>query len=86
MKLEEKRRTHVTVNQEACQGCQRCIHVCMYGVYRWDKERNVSIAAYPEECTTCRHCEFYCPAKCIDVQAPKVVFYYAVYDPLGLND
>lgn len=86
MKLDEKRKPHVTVNQDACQGCGSCYRVCMYGVYRWNKELNVSEAAYPEDCTSCRHCEYYCPAKCIEVTPAQVVFYDAVYDPLGLND
>lgn len=86
MKIDERRIPHVTVNTAACQGCQRCYHACMYGVYRWNYEKNVTEAAYPEDCTGCRHCEFYCPAKCINVEPQKVVFYDAVYDPLGLND
>lgn len=86
MKLDERRKAHVVVNQDACQGCKKCFHVCMYGVYRWDKENNVSEAAYPEDCTACRHCEFYCPAKCITVTQSELVFYDAVYDPLGMND
>lgn len=86
MKLDERRITKVTVNQDACQGCKTCLKVCIYGVYRWDKEKNVSEAAYPEDCTACRHCEYYCPAKCIDVQLSELVFYDAIFDPLGLND
>lgn len=86
MKLDERRRPHVAVDQNLCQGCRTCLHACIFGVYRWNKEKNVSEAAYPEDCTACRHCEFYCPAKCITVTPSELVFYDAVYDPLGLND
>ena len=58
MKLDDRRKPHVFVNQDACQGCKNCLHACIYGVYRWNKEKNISEAAYPEDCTACRHCEF----------------------------
>ncbi len=86
LKLDERRKPHVTVNADICQGCKTCLKVCMFGVYRWNREKNCSEAAYTDNCTACRHCEFYCPAKCIEVTPPEVVFYDAVYDPLGLND
>lgn len=86
MKLDERRLPHVTVNQDACMGCKTCLRVCTYGVYRWDKEKNCTEAAYPEECVTCRQCEFYCPAKCIDVIPPELVFFDPIYDSLGMND
>lgn len=86
MQFDERRINHVTVNPDMCQGCRTCLHVCIYGVYRWNKEEHVAEAAYPEDCTACRHCEYYCPAKAITVTPQEVVFYDAVYDPLGLND
>ena len=86
MKLDDRRKPHVFVNQDACQGCKNCLHACIYGVYRWNKEKNISEAAYPEDCTACRHCEFYCPAKCITIQPAELVFNDPIYDVPELND
>jgi len=85
-RMDAKRMPQVTVNQDACQGCKSCFKTCVYGVYRWDKKANVSVAAYPEECVACLQCAMNCPANCIKVIPPAVAFYDPLYDPFGLND
>lgn len=84
--MDERRTPHVYVDQDACLGCRTCFETCIYGVYRWDKQHNVSDPAYPEECVTCRQCECYCPAQCIRVEKPELVIVDPIYDPLGFND
>lgn len=84
--MDERRKPRIIVDQDACHGCQTCYKTCIYGVYRWNKEKNCAEAAYPEECTMCKQCELYCPARCIQVIQPELVFYDPIYDPLGMND
>ena len=67
-------------------GCQKCIRTCCYDVYKWDKEKKLSTAAYSEECVECYQCMFYCPAGAIKVEAAQLAFYDSLYDGLGLND
>ena len=86
MKNDKRRYPTVKVNNDACQGCKSCIKTCIYGVYSWDKEKNVSMAKYQEECVFCKQCEFNCPAGCIEIIMPTVSFYDPLFDPLGLND
>lgn len=83
---DPRRQHHVDINYDICQSCGKCYHTCIYGVYRWNREENKPEAAYPEECAVCRQCECYCPAHAIDVKQPEIVFYDALFDPLGMND
>ena len=86
MKNDKRRYPTVKVNSDACQGCKSCFKTCIYGVYRWDAEANVSVPAHPEECVTCLQCTMYCPAGAIQVIPGAISFYDPLFDPLGLND
>ena len=84
---EDRRRlATVTVDEDLCMGCQKCIRTCCNDVYKWDKEKRLAIAAYPEECVECYQCMYYCPSGAITVEAAQIAFYVPLYDRLGLND
>ena len=83
---DSRRLAKVTVDPDLCMGCQKCIRTCCYDVYKWDKEKKLSVAAYSEECVECCQCMFYCPAGAIHVEPATVAFYDPVYDSLGLNN
>lgn len=83
---DSRRIHHVTVDENKCMGCRRCIHACTYGVYDWNRAENISVAAYPEECVACLQCMFYCPAAAIHVEEAPLAFFDPLYDAFGLND
>ena len=43
---DSRRLAKVTVDPDLCMGCQKCIRTCCYDVYKWDKEKKLSVAAY----------------------------------------
>lgn len=83
---DPRRLNNVTVDQDLCMGCMRCLRTCCHNVYEWDREENAATAAYPEECVTCYQCMYFCPAGAIKVTEAELSFYDQLYDPLGMND
>lgn len=86
MKNDPRRLHQVSVDPKKCMGCKECIHRCIYEVYLWDKEKNISKAAYTEECVACMQCAYFCPAGAITIKQGTVAFFDPLYDPFGLND
>ncbi len=83
---DPRRLAKVTVNSGLCMGCQKCIRTCCNDVYKWDKDQNLAVAAYSEECVECYQCMFYCPSGAITIEPATLAFYDSIYDGLGLND
>lgn len=50
-----------------CIRCKKCVKACFVDVIRWDEEKNLPIAKYPEECAVCTWCIVECPKNVIDV-------------------
>jgi NAD-dependent dihydropyrimidine dehydrogenase PreA subunit len=57
----------ITIDQDACNGCKRCVEACFNDVIRFDEEKEVAVVMYPEECATCNLCELSCPDGAVKV-------------------
>ena len=71
-----KRAEKIEIDERKCEGCKRCVRMCFQDVFRFDEEREVSIARYAVDCEACMVCESNCPAEAIDV-TPIVPIYMA---------
>ena len=58
------------IDYHKCNGCKRCYELCPVDIYAWDKERDVPVVAYPEECWHCGVCWMECPKRAIDCFYP----------------
>lgn len=52
------------VDAAKCFGvnCQNCVNICPMDVFRFNKEANRSVIAYPENCQSCGQCYINCPS------------------------
>lgn len=59
------------LRSEACTGCKVCVDVCPEDVLRINENGGKAYIAYPQDCVACLMCEWFCPAKAIDVSVEK---------------
>lgn len=60
----------VTIDVEACKGCELCIAACRPGVLSMSGANNANGYRFPElapGCTACRACRDVCPDFCFEV-------------------
>ena len=57
----------IKVDMDVCNGCKTCYDACFVNVFRWNKEEDKPIVAYPEDCTECNKCELSCPVDAIEI-------------------
>lgn len=60
----------VTIDTEACKGCELCVAACRPGVLRMAEATNANGYRYPlleAGCTACRACRDVCPDYCFEV-------------------
>jgi NAD-dependent dihydropyrimidine dehydrogenase PreA subunit len=57
----------INIDLEKCTKCKTCLNVCFQDVLRWDDEKGIVRAAYPQDCHACCLCELLCPANAIKV-------------------
>ncbi|RLC79117.1 MAG: hypothetical protein DRI61_08580 [Chloroflexi bacterium] len=51
-----------TVYEDLCNGCHKCVEFCPYGVFEWDKDKNVPLVTNPWNCLVgCSSCADVCP-------------------------
>lgn len=55
----------ITIDQENCNGCKKCVNACFINVLSWDKVEKKPTVCYPEDCVHCNVCELACPDHCI---------------------
>ena len=53
----------VTVNQNKCIGCGKCLKNCPLGIFELQYEKAVPIREL--DCVQCRLCQSYCPTRAI---------------------
>ncbi len=82
---DERRMPHVKVDENACMGCMNCVKTCIYEVYKWNSEKNITEALYEEECVACLQCELNCPAGAITVIPPELAFFDPIYDAINIE-
>ena len=61
----------IEIDLDNCNSCKTCVNACFVDVFRWDKEKKIPLAAYPEDCVWCFACEIACPEQVIEV-IPKI--------------
>lgn len=54
-------------NIHNCIGCQMCVNICPMDVFRFNKEVNKSVIAYPENCQSCGQCFVNCPGHSLTI-------------------
>jgi NAD-dependent dihydropyrimidine dehydrogenase PreA subunit len=57
----------IKIDMDVCNGCMTCYDACFVNVFRWNKEEEKPIVAYPEDCVECNKCELGCPVEAIQV-------------------
>ncbi len=55
------------IDEQRCDGCNICVHVCPCDVLRVDPGQKLARIAYPDDCQTCFACELDCPEQAIYV-------------------
>ena len=50
-----------------CIGCQSCVTACPMDVFRFDKQANKSVIAYPENCQSCGQCFVNCLGRALTI-------------------
>lgn len=61
---------HLTINQEKCIKCNRCVQDCPMGIPEVDKHGiYYSNEENAEVCIYCGHCVAVCPTKAIELHA-----------------
>ncbi|MBW1861007.1 MAG: 4Fe-4S binding protein [Deltaproteobacteria bacterium] len=53
--------TIASINYDTCIGCGECELSCPMDVIRMDTEGEKPVIKFPEDCQTCKLCEFFCP-------------------------
>jgi adenylylsulfate reductase subunit B len=61
------------ISVERCTGCKRCYEYCPMDVFGFDKDQQVAVVLYPDECWYCGVCELECPEQAVDVRLPLQV-------------
>ena len=54
-----------SIDTKLCDGCGICVISCPMDVIRMEKETNIAIIKYPEDCMMCELCVDCCPTKAI---------------------
>lgn len=70
MNTERESRGTLTIDVEACKGCELCIAACPPGVLTMSEATNELGYRYPElhaGCTGCTACQLVCPDFVFDV-------------------
>jgi len=57
----------ITIDEEKCVGCKKCVMMCFTDVIRLDDRTKKAKAFYLEDCEACMICELYCPTQAIHV-------------------
>lgn len=60
----------IRFDPEKCNGCNRCLEICMIDVMLPGKPGEPPVAAYPDECWYCGCCVMECPAGAITLHHP----------------
>ncbi len=58
------------IDHELCTGCAACEASCPGDIIYMDKERQVAVVKYPDECWHCGCCRLECPEDCIRMVFP----------------
>ncbi|MBD3354188.1 MAG: FMN-binding glutamate synthase family protein [Candidatus Lokiarchaeota archaeon] len=66
----------VSINQDSCKKCKRCVTHCSYGCLSWNGSEIVSD---DDKCVACQRCALYCPGSAITIEENKTL----VYPPHG---
>lgn len=62
----------VTINQDSCKKCKRCVTHCSYNALSWNGER---IIVNNANCVACQRCALYCPGAAISVEENTSLIY-----------
>jgi len=74
--LKAKKVYKVKVDEKLCKGCYFCVKFCPMGVFvRSDTigelGYNLAQVEFPEKCTGCKACLFYCPDLAVAIEEQK---------------
>ena len=76
---------HVYFNPEVCDGCGKCVEVCMCDAFSRNPEKGKPpVVMYPEECWFCGSCVSFCPRK--DEGAVEIVTPFPMRGGFKRND
>ncbi|MDN5343895.1 MAG: 2-oxoglutarate ferredoxin oxidoreductase subunit delta [Clostridia bacterium] len=64
--------TSINIDANLCKGCKLCLLSCKEGVLTMSSQKGqqgyfIPEVAYPERCTQCLRCEYFCPDMAIEV-------------------
>jgi len=68
------RTREITIDEEKCVGCKKCITLCFADVIRFNEVKSKPEAKYLEECEACLICELFCPTQAIRVTPTFPIF------------
>ncbi len=72
------------MNEEACNGCQRCVDNCPADVFAFDTTAKVAVVKYGDDCFACLLCLEDCPTDAIAVETRVTASgYRSIYDRIG---
>ncbi len=57
----------VTLDQDACRGCQLCVDTCPVEVFTFDELDFVASVDKEGNCIGCLSCYYICPSTCIEL-------------------
>ena len=63
----------ITIDENACCGCELCVDVCPTDVLEYDKGTQKAKVKTPEDCIGCLSCTYVCPAGAIRQENLHVV-------------
>lgn len=72
------RSKEISINEDQCVGCKKCINLCTSDVFRFDEAARKAVSKYPEDCEACMLCEVHCPTSAIRITPVFPIF---VADP-----
>ncbi len=58
------------IDLELCTLCGLCDEVCPGDVIHMDKESNIPVVLYPNECWHCGNCRIRCPVEAMSIVFP----------------